>query len=141
MVLDLDAGNLMSAGTRLKELRSSLKMKQSDFASVLGVSLRAYNNYESDEAEIPTKIIRKLRDLYGVSSDWLLFGVKPRAEEELTSLVAQAGVALAGYLLGTEDRVKAVGLGNAAAMWFSLRLDEQSVTKDRLRNMLSRVGS
>ena len=57
---------------RLKALRQGRKKTQSDMAELLGVRLRAYQDYESATyyPEIPNLI--KLADYFGVTTDYLL---------------------------------------------------------------------
>jgi phage repressor protein C with HTH and peptisase S24 domain len=65
-------------GARLKALRDVAKggkpMSQGDFAESLGLSLRAYQNYERGERPVSKELIRAGMSTYGWSADWLLFG-------------------------------------------------------------------
>lgn len=47
-------------------------MNQTKVAEYLGMSQTGYSKYEIGERDIPTQILIKLADLYGVSVDYLL---------------------------------------------------------------------
>ncbi|MCD7872383.1 MAG: helix-turn-helix domain-containing protein [Clostridiales bacterium] len=56
----------------IKNLRNRRNLSQSEVANALGVSLRAYQNYEYGQREPNIEIINKLADFYGVTTDYLL---------------------------------------------------------------------
>ena len=56
----------------LKELRNKKNLSQSQAADALGISLRAYQNYEYGQREPNIEMIFKLADFYGVTTDYLL---------------------------------------------------------------------
>lgn len=56
----------------LKELRKGKKLSQDQVAKALGVSLRAYQNYEYNQREPNIEIINKIADFYNVTTDYLL---------------------------------------------------------------------
>lgn len=57
---------------RLKELRQSKKLKQSEVAAYLEISQALYSAYEINTRRIPVDIVLKLADFYHVSIDYLL---------------------------------------------------------------------
>jgi len=61
-------------GLRLAAIRIASKLSQSDFADSLGVSPRAYQNYERGELEIQVIVVRALYETYGADPVWLLVG-------------------------------------------------------------------
>lgn len=61
-------------GRRLAAFRKKLGLSQRDFAAKLGVSLRAYQNYERGEREISAGLIRALYETFGIQPVWLLLG-------------------------------------------------------------------
>jgi transcriptional regulator with XRE-family HTH domain len=64
---------------RLRTLRLSMGKTQIDIANETGISTTAWNNYERGRARISFENLRKLCQTYrGVTSDWILFGEKPR---------------------------------------------------------------
>ena len=56
----------------LKELRTKRGISQSQVANDLGISLRAYQNYEYGQREPNIDMINKLADYFNVSTDRLL---------------------------------------------------------------------
>lgn len=57
---------------RIRDLREDSDMNQTKVAEYLGMSQTGYSKYEIGERDIPTQILIKLADLYGVSVDYLL---------------------------------------------------------------------
>ena len=57
---------------RIRDLREDRDLNQTKVAEYLGMSQTGYSKYEIGERDIPTQILIKLADLYGVSVDYLL---------------------------------------------------------------------
>ncbi len=61
-------------GARLASLRSAAGLSQAEFAASLGLSLRAYADWERGSREAPLALYRSLLDRYGTDPAWLLTG-------------------------------------------------------------------
>lgn len=57
---------------RIRDLREDKDLNQTQIAKILGMSQTGYSKYETGENDIPTGILIKLADFYGVSIDYLL---------------------------------------------------------------------
>ncbi len=57
---------------RMKELRVENKMKQTEVAEALGISISAYTRYEYGQREPSATTIAAMARLYKVSADYLL---------------------------------------------------------------------
>ena len=57
---------------RLRSLREDRDMNQTQIAKILNMSQTGYSKYETGENDIPTNILIKLADYYGVSVDYIL---------------------------------------------------------------------
>ncbi|MGN1417710.1 MAG: helix-turn-helix domain-containing protein [Acutalibacteraceae bacterium] len=57
---------------RIRNLREDRDLNQTKVAKYLGMSQTGYSKYETGENDIPTSILIKLADFYGVSVDYLL---------------------------------------------------------------------
>ena len=57
---------------RIRGLREDRDLKQEDLAKVLNCTQACYSHYESGKRDIPTEVLKKLADFYGVSTDYLL---------------------------------------------------------------------
>ncbi|MGN0443962.1 MAG: helix-turn-helix domain-containing protein [Acutalibacteraceae bacterium] len=57
---------------RIRNLREDRDLNQTKVAKFLGMSQTGYSKYETGENDIPTGILIKLADFYGVSVDYLL---------------------------------------------------------------------
>ena len=57
---------------RLKYLRESELLSQSEGARAIFVTQRTYSYYETEEHDIPTQTLIRLADFYNVSVDYIL---------------------------------------------------------------------
>ena len=57
---------------RIRDLREDKDMNQTQVAQILHCSQRTYSYYESGGHDIPTEVLIRLADFYGVSIDYLL---------------------------------------------------------------------
>ena len=63
---------LADFGVRLAEVRARTRLNQATFAHTLGVSSRAYINWERGEREAPVAVLRALYEVYGINPLWML---------------------------------------------------------------------
>ena len=61
-------------GLRLMTIRTSSGLTQFEFADRLGLSPRAYANYERGEREMPVALFKSLCDSFRIDPLWLLVG-------------------------------------------------------------------
>lgn len=64
----------VAIGRRLTAIRTTAGLSQGAFADTLGLSLRAYANYERGEREMPVALFRALYTVHGINPVWLLDG-------------------------------------------------------------------
>ncbi len=57
---------------RIRDLREDRDLFQREVADILNCSQRVYSNYELGQRDIPTDVLIRLADYYGVSIDYLL---------------------------------------------------------------------
>ena len=57
---------------RIRDLREDMDLKQSDVAKYLNCTQVCYSYYESGKRDIPTNILIKLSELFGVNIDYIL---------------------------------------------------------------------
>lgn len=57
---------------RIRSLREDQDLRQKDLADYLHCSQVSYSYYEIGKRDIPTDVLMKLADFYGVSVDYLL---------------------------------------------------------------------
>ena len=57
---------------RIRDLREDRDLTQREMGMLLSCSQRVYSNYERGDIDIPTAVLIKLADFYGVSVDYLL---------------------------------------------------------------------
>lgn len=56
----------------IRDQREDHDLSQTAVAKLLGMSQTGYSKYETGENDIPTAVLIKLADMYGVSIDYLL---------------------------------------------------------------------
>lgn len=64
-------------GRRIAAIRAASGLSQNDFAESLGLSPRAYGNYERGEREVPVALFKTLYELHSIDPVWLLTGPGP----------------------------------------------------------------
>lgn len=57
---------------RIRGLREDNDLTQAQVAKILDMSQTGYSKYETGENDIPTRVLIKLADFYGTSTDYLL---------------------------------------------------------------------
>jgi len=57
---------------RVRDLREDRDLNQTQVARILGMSQTGYSKYETGENDLPTSVLIKLADFYGVSIDYIL---------------------------------------------------------------------
>lgn len=62
----------MTFSDRLKSLRKARKIKQSDLAQLLNITVRHYQEIEYGHIDIPTSKLLALADYFDVSLDYLV---------------------------------------------------------------------
>lgn len=64
----------------IRDLREDKDLKQSEVAELIGTTQQQYSKYENGNTEIPARVIVKLADFYGVSTDYLL-NIQPNVSQ------------------------------------------------------------
>lgn len=97
---------------RLKELRKSLGLNQTDFARALGITQTAYSMLENGVNPLQDRHIKVLCSVYRVNEDWLRRGEgemleSTEEEKELESLLRGLAPPTMQHLLSTARRLQA----------------------------------
>jgi len=61
-------------GGRVREVRKSLRLEQTELAKKMGLSQAIISQYEQGLTEIPLSFVEYLKKKHRISSDWLIFG-------------------------------------------------------------------
>ena len=89
-----------SLGQRLMAVRATSGLSQGAFADTLGLSLRAYANYERGEREMPVALFRALYETYGIDPVWLLDG---QGEQPVKAATRTMDFALVDHIIQCVD--------------------------------------
>lgn len=87
----------MSVHDRLATVRKETKLTQTEFAERVGVSRRAYVNYERGEREIPSAFVIKLYNKFSINPNWILLGKGQKTESLLSELIEDAVIAVGTF--------------------------------------------
>jgi len=103
---------------KLRQLRQSMDMTQGEVAVKLGITTRAYQNYESGRVYPKnTSVYGKIASLFNVSADYLLSDEDRyvmdahdkgghQAKKDIQKLVSEVGGLFAGGELSEDDKDK-----------------------------------
>ena len=64
----------MGLGRRIKELRTTVRLTQSEFAEKLGVSKRAVQEWEAERRTPSEPVLRQIEQTFSVNPEWLRHG-------------------------------------------------------------------
>lgn len=77
-------------GRRLIAVRERLKRSQTDFADDLRIAKNTLNAYENAKRPLTMETAKRIRDRFGISLDWLLFGDIGQPSHELATELGPA---------------------------------------------------
>ena len=79
-------------GERVRAIRKSRRLEQTELAKEMGLSQAIISQYEKGYTEIPLSFLEYFKRKHGVSSDWMIFGT------------GEMKAAIARNLDGTQDK-------------------------------------
>ena len=77
----MEEGRSKEICARIKEARRLAGYTQPEMADLLGLTLRGYQNYESER--VPFGRLIEIAKLTNVEEQWLLYGVTPAPQDDL----------------------------------------------------------
>jgi transcriptional regulator with XRE-family HTH domain len=69
-----DAERLAAQGGRLKELRLGMRVSQETAAHNIGVSVRAYRDWEGGKGGINAEHLKAVAEYFSTTEDWIEYG-------------------------------------------------------------------
>lgn len=109
----------MDFGSRLKELRNSKDLKQSELAEILGISTSAVGSYERCERQPTYELLHKYAQFFNVSIDYILCNSNEKltvdAYQQLTTLdlssfLKKHSITLDGVTLSDTDKQRVIDI-------------------------------
>lgn len=86
---------------RLLIVRKSTRLSQADFGASLGLSDRAYKNYELGIRKLPLDVLLDIAQKYETSIEWLITGEGSRSPPTTGEAVEAAVIAVREHFLAT----------------------------------------
>ena len=74
MTRDRNPDNLRAIGARLRAVRLALGLTQKDLYEPLGVKAATWNHWESGKRLPDPLVMVKLKEMHGISMDWIYAG-------------------------------------------------------------------
>lgn len=96
---------------RIKQARVEAGFTQGEAADVIGVTLRAYQNYES--VRVPFRTLSRVAEIFGVAESWLLRGGELERAGDLRDRLAEIRAAVDGSAEATAASIEALARGIA----------------------------
>jgi transcriptional regulator with XRE-family HTH domain len=84
-----DGSSTVAIGLRLKLSRTALGLGQGEFADRLDIARNTYNQYEKGVNKPPVESALKMRELFGLSLDWIYAGDPTFLRWELAEKIRQ----------------------------------------------------
>ena len=84
---DSDGMSKAAIGKRLQLTREVLGFNQADFADRCGIARNTYNQYEMGVNRPPVEAALKLRELFGLTLDWIYAGDSSALKYELADKI------------------------------------------------------
>ncbi|MCI1711387.1 MAG: helix-turn-helix transcriptional regulator [Chiayiivirga sp.] len=133
-------------GRRLTAVRATTGLSQSAFADALGLSLRAYANYERGEREAPVALFRALFERFGIDPIWLLSGAddtpqKAAARAMDFALVERITRQIDSRLSGLRKKMKPEQRARLLRAIYTLSLARGAVDDSELDQVISAAVS
>ena len=89
----------MVISERLAQVRKNTGLTQTEFAKKMGISRRAFVNYESGEREIPSSLAVKLDEVLAVNPRWLLTGEGAQTSDHTGQIIEDAVIAVRTFVV------------------------------------------
>jgi transcriptional regulator with XRE-family HTH domain len=86
---DSDGMTTLAIGKRLKLSRTALGLGQGEFADRLDIARNTYNQYEKGVNKPPVESALKMRELFGLTLDWIYAGDPSALKWELADKIRQ----------------------------------------------------
>jgi transcriptional regulator with XRE-family HTH domain len=137
---------------KLRQLRRSKAMTQEEVAVALGVSTRAYQNYEAGKAyPKQSEVYRRISETFGVTADYMLSDEDryvvaanerggPGAKRDVQMLVAEVGGLFAGGELSEDDKDDVMRVLNNL-YWNAKELNKKKYTPKKYRGAAADVSA
>lgn len=132
----------IAMGRRLMAVRSMCGLTQFEFADQLGISPRAYANYERGEREMPATMFKRLRDTFSIDPVWLMEGpgeAPVRVRDRLVDMELLEEIVRMIHEWQRKHRatLKPDKLARVIRLGYETCVDHGSLDKGRLQEMLS----
>lgn len=104
---------------RIKQARIEAGFTQQEAADTLGITMRAYQNYEA--SRVPFRALSRVVEIFGVPEPWLLRGGDPAEAGSTLGLLQELREAVDGSAASTTEALEALARGIAR---LEARLDQ-----------------
>jgi transcriptional regulator with XRE-family HTH domain len=129
-------------GQRLAAVRATTGLSQTAFAQTLGLSLRAYANYERGEREAPVALFRAILEQHGIDPIWLLSGTDEIPQKAAARLmdfdfVDRMSQAINERLSASGKRLKQEQRNSVLRALYEMSLEKGEPSESDIKRLLS----
>jgi transcriptional regulator with XRE-family HTH domain len=127
-------------GARLAMAREQQRLSQVEFAERLGLSPRAYQNYERGERELPSAVLVSLHEVFGLDPLWILIGPERSARKAAAGsadLLEQIIIGVETHLQRTHKKLAAAKKARMIRVLYLHFSDKTRFDSTQLTEMLS----
>ncbi len=131
----------LAIGGRLLAAREAQRLSQVEFAERLGLSPRAYQNYERGERETPTMVLTALHAEFGIDPLWVLVGPGPDPRKLAASakpdVLEQVVIAVENHLKRTRKQLTPAKKARLVKVLYLQFRDKDKVDQAQMADVLS----
>lgn len=127
----------VAVGERLRAVREKHRLLQPDFALKLGLSPRAYANYERGERTLPLQALKALYDLFGVDPIWVMSGIDARKQPARYDVLIQIIIKVEEHLAQRRLRLAVDKKAKLIALLYQYLGQKGSVENDDIEHSLA----
>ena len=131
-------------GERLAAARELQRLSQVEFAEQLGLSPRAYQNYERGERELPSTVLTALHAVFDIDPLWVLIGHAGQSRKSSASNKADVlevvVIAVETHLQRTHRTLTPAKKARLIKLLYLHFQDKPKVDRTELATMLSKAA-
>ncbi|MBS0290883.1 MAG: helix-turn-helix transcriptional regulator [Proteobacteria bacterium] len=132
-------------GRRLASVRATTGLNQTNFAATLGLSLRAYANYERGEREAPVALFRALFEQFGIDPIWMLSGTEPTPQRAAAraldfDLVERIDRLIESHLARARKKMKPAQRARVRRALYVLSMEGAALSPTQVEHLMAVAG-
>ena len=125
----------VALGHRIRQIRQSLDMSQTEFAELLGVDQRRISRMEIGVGKLETDHIKFFEDKYSVSQKWILNGIGPMHTDGRSEVIVANPPYAQSSMEAEENKYLKKRISD-----LEKQIESQNIVIDRLTSTLEKIA-